>query len=225
MLELQITQEYLGLATNLAYLGTMWKETLDSDTYCQGEGSTVAKVVDGSLDSHAESGMAGVSNIGSERNWCGHPFGAANWYCFGRLAWDHQLSAETIAREWLRMTFSNESAFVDAAAQIMLDSREAVVNYMTPLGLHHIMARGHHYGPGPWVEGGRADWTSLYYHRADSQGVGFDRSASGSNAVSQYCSPYSEMVGSIDTCPETLLLWFHHVRWDHKMRIWADPLG
>jgi alpha-glucuronidase len=178
----------------------------------------VAKLVDGTVDGHPETGMAGVSNIGSDRNWCGHPFGAANWYCFGRLAWDHQLSAGAIAEEWLRMTFSNAAEFVEAAKQIMLDSREAVVNYMTPLGLHHLMARGHHFGPGPWVEGGRADWTSLYYHRADTEGIGFDRSPSGSDAVSQYCAPYSDLVGSLETCPEDLLLWFHHVAWDHPMQ-------
>ena len=218
MLEVQITQEYLGCATHLVYLAPLFKEVLDSDTFCQGPGSLVAQVVDGSLDGHATSGMAGVTNIGNERNWCGHPFGAANWYCYGRLAWDHRLSAETIADEWLRMTFSNAPAFIQSAQAMMIESREAVVNYMTPLGLHHIMARNHHYGPGPWVEGGRADWTSLYYHQADADGVGFDRTATGSDAVSQYFSPYIAQVADVETCPENLLLWFHYVSWQHTMQ-------
>jgi alpha-glucuronidase len=218
MLEVQITQEYLGCATHLAYLAPMFKETLDSDTFSRGAGSTVASVVDGSLDGHTTSGMAGVSNIGSDRNWCGHPFAAANWYAFGRVAWDHRLTSEEIADEWLRMTFNSDDHFVTEATKMMAESREAVVNYMTPLGLHHIMARGHHYGPGPWVEGGRADWTSLYYHQADSEDIGFDRTETGSNAVGQYKSPYRKQVSNIDTCPEELLLWFHHVPWKHPMK-------
>ena len=160
MLEVQITQEYLGCATHLVYLAPLFKETLDADTYCHGPGSLVANVVDGSLDEHTMSGMAAVSNIGSDRNWCGHPFAAANWFAFGRLAWDHRATSEDIADDWLRMTFSNDERFVEPAKTMMIESREAVVNYMTPLGLHHIMARDHHYGPGPWVDGGRADWTS-----------------------------------------------------------------
>lgn len=218
MLEVQITQEYLGFATHLVYLAPLFKETLDTDTYCKGEGSTVARVVDGSLDGHAVSGMAGVSNIGDERNWCGHPFAAANWYAFGRLAWDYQLSSEQIAEEWLRMTFSNEPAFVQQAISMMMTSREAVVQYMMPLGLHHLFASGHHYGPGPWVAEGRPDWTSVYYHQADSQGIGFNRTASGSNAISLYHSPYREQLENLETCPESLLLWFHHVAWDYRMK-------
>lgn len=218
MLEVQITQEYLGHATHLVYLAPLFKETLDADTGCAGPGSLVAHVVDGSLDGHALSGMAGVSNIGSDRNWCGHPFAAANWYAFGRLAWDHRLSAEEIAGEWLRMTFSHDERFVEPAKAMMIVSREAVVNYMTPLGLHHIMARNHHYGPGPWVTGGRRDWTSVYYHQAGPDGIGFDRTASGSTAVSQYCSPFREVVADLDACPEEYLLWFHHVAWDHVMK-------
>jgi alpha-glucuronidase len=217
-LEVQITQEYLGCATHLAYLAPLFKETLDSDTYCRGAGSLLANVVDGSLDGQARSGMAGVSNIGSERNWCGHPFAAANWFAFGRLAWDHRATSEAIADDWLRMTFSNDARFVEPAKAMMIESREAVVDYMTPLGLHHIMARSHHYGPGPWVDGGRADWTSVYYHRADSEGVGFDRTESGSNAVSQYRSPYRELIANRATCPERLLLWFHHVPWLYTMK-------
>ena len=218
MLELQITQEYLGCATHLVYLAPLFKETLDADTNCAGPGSLVAHVVDGSLDGHALSGMAGVTNIGSERNWCGHPFAAANWFAFGRLAWDHRETSERIAEDWLRMTFGHDAHFVTAARDMMIESREAVVNYMTPLGLHHIMARNHHYGPGPWVDGGRADWTSVYYHRADADGIGFDRTPGGSDAVSQYCSPYRDLVADLDTCPEELLLWFHHVPWQHVMQ-------
>ncbi|MBN1201992.1 MAG: alpha-glucuronidase [Anaerolineae bacterium] len=218
MLEVQITQEYLGCATHLVYLAPLFKETLDADTYCYGPGSLVADVVDGSLDKHVVSGMAGVSNIGTDRNWCGHPFAAANWFAFGRLAWDHRATSEDIAEDWLRMTFTNEDRFVGLAKAMMIESREAAVNYMTPLGLHHIMARDHHYGPGPWVKGGRADWTSIYYHRADSTGIGFDRTPAGSDAVSHYFSPYREQLSSRDTCPEELLLWVHHIPWQYTMK-------
>ncbi len=185
-LEFQITQEYLGNATHLVYLAPLFKETILADTYVRGPGSTVAKVVDGTVDGHSDSGIAGVSNIGSEPNWCGHPFAAANWYAFGRLAWDHTLSAEAVADEWVRMTFTNDVRFVGPVLKMMLDSREAVVNYMTPLGLHHIMAWDHHHGPGPWVKQGRADWTSPYYHQADVSGLGANRGPSGSNAIAQY---------------------------------------
>jgi alpha-glucuronidase len=226
MLEVQITQEYLGCATHLVYLAPLFKETLNADTYCKGAGSTVAKIIDGSLDGHAVSGMAGVSNIGNERNWCGHPFAAANWYAFGRLTWDYDLSSEQIAREWLGMTFTNQPDFIQRATEIMLTSREAVVEYMMPLGLHHLFARNHHYGPGPWVDGGRADWTSVYYHQADAHGIGFDRTASGSNAISLYYSPYRDLLENRETCPENLLLWFHHVAWDYRMQsgrtLWGE---
>ena len=218
MLEVQITQEYLGHATHLVYLAPLFKETLDADTYCDGPGSLVADVIDGSLEGHTVSGMAGVSNLGSERNWCGHPFAAANWFGFGRLAWDHEATPEDIADDWLRMTFTNDERFVERAKAIMLESHEAVVDYMAPLGLHHIMAKDHHYGPGPWVDQGRADWTSVYYHRADPEGVGFDRTPGGSDAVSHYFSPYREQLSSLDTCPEELLLWFHHVPWKHTLK-------
>ena len=221
MLEVQITQEYLGCATHLVYLAPLFKETLDADTYCNGEGSTVAKVVDGSLNGHSISGMAGVTNIGNDRNWCGHPFAASSWYSFGRLAWDYDLSAEAIANEWLRMTFSNQSEFVETATEIMITSREAVVEYMMPLGLHHIFEVGHHYGPGPWIDMnyvGRADWSAVYYHQADEKGIGFDRTQSGSDAVSLYNSPYCEELANLETCPEKLLLWFHHLPWDYKMK-------
>jgi alpha-glucuronidase len=162
--------------------------------------------------------MAGVANIGNDRNWCGHPFAQANWYSFGRLAWNHELAAEEIADEWIRMTFTNEKGTVEQIKSMMMASREITVDYMTPLGLHHIMGRGHHYGPGPWVKGGRPDWTSVYYHRADSLGIGFDRTASGSNATGQYFPPVEKMFGSLEQCPEKYLLWFHHVPWDYKLK-------
>jgi alpha-glucuronidase len=220
-LEVMLAQEYLGFATHLVFHAPLIKEVLDADTFARGAGSTVARVVDGSLQAHAVTGMAGVANTGDERNWTGHPFLQANWYAFGRLAWDHQLGAAAIADEWLRMTFSNDARFVAPARAMMIASREAPVSYMTPLGLHHLMAKDHHHGPGPWVapdrEGVRADWTSVYYHRADAAGLGFDRSPSGSNAVAQYNPPLPELFGDLRSCPEEYLLWFHHVRWDHVL--------
>jgi alpha-glucuronidase len=217
-MEFQITQEYLGCATHLVYLAPLFKETLDAETYAKGTGSTVAKIVDGSLDSHSISGIAGVSNIGDEPNWAGHPFGAANWYAFGRLAWDYELSSEQIAEEWLKMSFTNDVFFVQTAKKMMMTSREAVVNYMMPLGLHHIFALGHHYGPGPWVDTGRPDWTAVYYHQASAKGIGFDRSETGSNAVSLYHPPYRNLLSNPDNCPENLLLWFHHLPWDYQTK-------
>ena len=216
-LELQITQEYLGASVHLAYLGTLFEEVLDADTHARGPGSTVGRVVDGSLEGHALSAIAGVANSGTVRNWTGHPMAAANWYAFGRLAWDHTLDARTLAGEWTRMTFSTRDAVVEPVVDILMESREAVVNYMMPLGLHHIMAWGHHYGPGPWVSEGRSDWTSVYYHRADREGIGFDRSPRGSNAVSQYAPEVAQRFGSRDSVPLEFLLWFHHVPWDYQL--------
>ncbi|MBV7473000.1 alpha-glucuronidase [Pseudoxanthomonas sp. PXM05] len=219
MMELQITKEYLGFATHLAYLGTLYEETLRADTHARGAGSTVARVVDGSLHGAALTGMAGVANVGADRNWSGSHFDQANWYAFGRLAWNPHLAARDIARDWVAMTFSPDPVVVRPVVDMMMASREAAVDYMTPLGLHHLMARGHHYGPGPWVDGGpRADWTSVYYHRADRDGIGFDRSVRGSNAVAQYLPPVARVFGDVDRVPEPLLLWFHHVRWDHRMQ-------
>ena len=228
MPELQITKEYLGQDTHLAYLGTMWQEVLDADTYAQGPGSTVARVVDGSLFGYAKTGIAGVANVGTDSNWCGSIFNQANWYAFGRLAWDPTLSAAAIADEWIRMTFSNDPAVVEPVKAMMLASREAVVNYMTPLGLAHQMAEGHHYGPGPWVAGGRPDWMSVYYNRADSGGLGFDRTPAGSDAVSQYFPPLRQEFASRDSCPEQYLLWFHHVGWQQRLKtgrtLWEELL-
>jgi len=218
MMEFQITQEYLGCATHLVYLAPLFSEVLDSDTFATGPGSEVSKVINGTLHSHNLTGMAGVANIGSERNWTGHLFGQANWYAFGRLAWNPSLSPEEIASEWVRMTISPDAEIARGIIKMMLTSREAAVNYMTPLGLHHIMAEGHHWGPGPWVDHGRPDWTSVYYHRADTSGIGFDRTATGSNAASQYFPPLNEIFNDIERCPENLLLWFHHLPWYHVMK-------
>lgn len=220
MLEVQITKEYLGFATHLVYLAPLFEETLRSDTYAKGKDSTVAKVIDGSLSGHhlRTTGMAGVANIGSDRNWTGSHFDQANWYAFGRLAWDPTLTSADIAAEWVKMTFSSDPAFVSPVVGMMMGSREAAVEYMTPLGLHHQMARHTHYGPGPWVGGGaRADWTSVYFNRADAQGIGFDRTATGSNAVSQYAPAVAGQFADLERVPEKYLLWFHHVPWDYRL--------
>jgi alpha-glucuronidase len=217
MLELQITKEYLGQDTHLVYLAPLFKEVLDADTYAKGKGSTVSKVIDGSLFGASRSGIAGVANIGSDRNWTGSQFNQANWYAFGRLAWDHTLTPSAIADEWIRMTFSSDPKVVSTIRSIMLTSREAVVNYMTPLGLVHIMASNHHYGPGPWAVLPRADQSPPYFHKADSLGIGFDRTSTGSDAVQQYASPLRELFAS-DSVPEKYLLFFHHVPWTHRMK-------
>lgn len=202
MVELQITQEYLGHSNHLAYLATMWKEF-----YRYVQPSSLK-------------GVAGVVNVGDHVNWCGHDFAQANWYAYGRLAWNPDLSAEEIAREWLAQTFTADRRFVEPMTQVMMDSREAVVDYMMPLGLHHIFAWGHHYGPEPWckVPGARADWLPSYYHQADKEGLGFDRSRSGSDAVSQYPDSLARVFDSLEQCPEEYLLWFHHVNWNQKLR-------
>ena len=176
---------------------------------------------------HEISGIAGVSNIGNDINWTGNLFGQANWYAFGRLTWDYTLSAETIANEWIRQTFSNKKNVVDTVEKIMMVSREAAVNYMTPLGLHHIMGYGNHYGPAPWYnKAPRADWNPVYFHRADSAGIGFDRTSAGSNALAQYRPAIADEFANISTCPEKYLLWFHHVPWTYQMKsgrnLWAE---
>jgi len=218
MLELQITKEYLGFATHLVYLAPLFEEVLRADTYAKGEGTLVRDVIDGSLHGYQQTGIAGVANTGTDRNWCGSVFACANWHAFGRLAWNPSLSSADLADEWLRMTFTNDPGFVEPVKQMMLSSRQAAVDYMTPLGLHHQMARGHHYGPGPWVSGGpRADWTSVYYNRADAEGLGFDRTATGSNAVSQYAPPVRDRFASLERVTDDYLLWFHHVGWTYRM--------
>lgn len=202
MVEFQITQEYLGHSNHLAYLATMWNEF-----YRYVQPSSLK-------------GVAGVVNVGDNVNWCGHDFAQANWYAYGRLAWNPDLSAEEIAREWLAQTFTTDRRFVESMTQVMMESREAVVDYMMPLGLHHIFAWGHHYGPEPWCEvpGARADWLPSYYHQADKEGLGFDRSRTGSDAVSQYPDSLAWVFDSLEQCPEEYLLWFHHVNWNQKLR-------
>jgi alpha-glucuronidase len=221
MPEFQITQEYLGFSNHLVYLAPLWKECLESDTYQQGQGSTVARVTDGSVYPHQLTAIAGVANIGEDANWCGHPFAQANWYAFGRLAWNHELTSAQVADEWIKQTFevAESSDFLPKVKAIMMQSRETAVDYTMPLGFHHQFSFDH-YGPGPWCvrPGLRADWLPNYYHKADSMGVGFDRSSTGSNAVSQYQSPLCEMFDDVKTCPENLLLWFHHIPWDYRMK-------
>jgi alpha-glucuronidase len=208
-MEVQITKEYLGFATHLAYLGTMWEEALKSDTFRPRAGTPVAATL---------SAMAGVANVGSDRNWSGSQFDQANWYAFGRLAWNPQGSARSIADEWARMTWGNDPRLVATLVPMMMRSREAVVDYMTPLGLHHLMGTGHHYGPAPWVSDlSRPDWNPTYYHRADANGIGFDRTATGSNAVSQYAPEVAARFASLAAVPDDYLLWFHHVPWDYRL--------
>lgn len=216
--ELQITQEYLGGSIHLAWLGTMWEEFLRSDTFAAGPGSTIERILDGSLHGRRITAMAGVANTGTDRNWTGHAMAQGNWYAFGRLAWDPGLSARAIAEEWTRMTFGNAPEVVGPVVTLLIGSRETVVNYSMPLGLHHIMAAGHHYGPGPWVTLSRPDWSSPYYHQADAIGLGADRGPDGSNALADYAPEIAARWGDPATCPEDLLLWFHHVPWDHRMR-------
>ena len=221
MAEFQITQEYLGFSNHLVYLIPLFKECLDSDTYCRGEGSTIAGITTGKVypDVYKTTAIAGVANIGRDENWCGHHFAQSSWYGFGRMAWDVTLTAEEIAQEWLEQTFTSKPAFVEPVLDMMMSSREAAVDYMMPLGFHHIFAWTHHYGPEPWcdIPGARADWLPKYYHKADAEGVGFDRTRDGSGNVDQYHEPLASLYNSIETCPEELLLWFHHVPWTHVM--------
>ena len=218
-LEFQLTQEYLGQGTHLVYQAPLYKEVLEADTYAKGKGSTIAKVIDGNLYQHTLSAIAGVANTGNERNWTGHLFGQANWYTFGRLAWDHTLSSEQIAQEWILQTFNNSSLLLATVKKIMLVSHETMVNYMTPLGLHHIMGNGHHYGPAPWSDNlPRPDWNPVYYHKADSLGVGFDRTSAGSKALQQYQPDVRKQFDPLAACDEKYLLWFHHVPWRYKMK-------
>jgi alpha-glucuronidase len=235
MPELQITQEYLGQSVHLVFLATMWEECLKSDTYQEGSGSTVARCTDGSIYPQKHTGIAGVANIGLDTNWCGHPFAQANWYAFGRLAWNNTMTSEKIADEWIKLTFSQvppgqaastlystvwSEHFLEPVKQMMLQSREAAVNYMMPLGFHHLFSANEHYGPGPWwaPRGVRHDWTPPYYHKADTNGVGFDRTHTGSDAVSQYHEPLGSQFNDLLTCPDRYLLWFHHLPWDYEMK-------
>ena len=201
--ELQITQEYLGQSKHLTYLAPMWKEFF------------------GFVNPNKLVGISGVANIGDDANWCGHPFSQANWYAFGRLAWNPSLTAEEIAHEWLVQTYENQDEkFTKPVEMMMMTSREACVNYMMPLGLHHIFKFDHHYGPEPdgFIASYPLEWCPVYYHKADAQGVGFDRSSKGTDAVGQYPEPYRSLYNNIETCPEEYLLWFHHVPWTYKMK-------
>jgi len=218
MAEIQATQEYLGQAKHLVYLGTMWKEFLDSDTYAKGKGSTVGKVLEGAVHPYRVTGMVSVTNPGLDANWCGHHFSQSNWYAAGRLAWNHQLGAAQIAEEWTRMTFTNDAQTVRTIRDMMMDSREAYVNYTMPLGLHHLIG-GDHYAPMPQnARAQRADWTAVYYHQASEEGIGFDRTMKGDKAVGQYFPPVRDMFDSLTTCPEQYLLWFHRCKWDYKTK-------
>ena len=218
MVEVQITQEYLGHANHLVYLHPMWKECLDSDTYERGEGSTVGAITEGKIIPYKYTAIAGVSNVGNDRNWCGHHFAQANWYAFGRMAWNPELTSEQIADEWLRQSFSTDNQFVEPVKKMMLASREACVKYEMPLGLHHTFKGPDHYGPGPWDRSIRPDWEPAYYHKAAADGLGFDRTMNGSGAVAQYHEPLKSMYNDVNTCPENLILWFHHLPWDYKMK-------
>jgi alpha-glucuronidase len=215
--EVQATQEYLGQAKHLVYLGTMWKEFLDSDTYANGRGSTVAKALEGAIHPSRVTGFVAVTNPGLDANWCGHHFSQANWYAAGRLAWNPELSAGQIADEWTRQTFTNDPAAVRIIRDIMMRSHEIYVSYTMPLGLHHLIG-GTHYAPMPQnARAARADQTAVYYHRASEDGIGFDRSTKGDGAVDQYFPPVRDLFDDVATCPETLLLWFHRCRWDYKL--------
>ena len=217
MAELQITQEYFGQSTHLVYLAPMWTEFLQSDTYSKGLGSRVAEIVDGTLEGYRRTGMAGVANTGRDRNWTGHHFAQANWYAYGRLAWNPDQSAGAIADEWIRMTWGRSPDVVETIRQILLDSYETYVNYTMPLGLHHLIG-GDHYAPMPEnPDPRRADWSAIYYHRADTTAVGFDRTRSGSGAVDQYHPPLRDRWNDPATTPEPLLLWFHRLPWDYRL--------
>jgi alpha-glucuronidase len=216
MLEVQITKEYLGFATHLVYLGPLYEEALKTDTQAKGPGSTVARIIDGQLFNHGLTGMAGVANTGTAENWSGSIFNQANWYVFGRLAWDPEGSARDIAEEWTRQTFSNNNATVASIVGMMMNSHQTVVDYMMPLGLNMIFGNGTHYGPGPWDEiSSRPDWRAPYYHKADAKGVGFDRTQSGSNAVAQYQPGVAAQYADKDNLD--YLLWFNHVGWSEQL--------
>jgi alpha-glucuronidase len=219
-LELQVTKEYLGEDTHLAYLGPLYEEVLKADTKVKSAGASVARVIDGTLHQYAVTAISGVANIGNDTNWTGSHMNQANWYVFGRMAWDPDISAEAVADEWVRQTFSNDPIVVTPVVKLMMGSHQALVSYMTPLGLAHIMGSDHHYGPAPWVNDlSRVEWNPVYYHKADAQGLGFDRTTQGSNAVGQYSAAVGQTLGSRDTVPDDLLLFFHHVGWQEKLAV------
>lgn len=215
-IEFQVTQENLGHSMHLVYLGTLFEETLQSDTYENGKGSTVSKVLQNYKKTRGISGMAAVPNVGSDINWTGHLFGQANWHAFGRLTWNPDLTAKEMSEEWIRMTFSNDKKTIDVVQKIMLMSREAAVNYMMPIGLNHIMNFDTHNGPEPWHHD--PTWSAFDYHKVTKDSIGVDRTVNGSNAVGQYHQPLSSQFNDLNTCPDNLLLWFHRLPWDYKMR-------
>ena len=216
--EIQATQEYLGQAKHLVYLGTMWQEFLEADTFAKGKGSTVAKAIEGAIHPYHVTGVASVVNPGLDANWCGHHFSPSNWYASGRLAWNPNLSARQIAEEWARMTFTTEPTTVETICEMLMSSRETFVNYTMPLGLHHLIG-GNHYAPMPEnAKAPRADWTAVYYHQASPDGIGFDRTMKGNKAVGQYFPPVRDLFDSLETCPEKFLLWFHRCGWDYKLK-------
>jgi alpha-glucuronidase len=215
MMEFQITQEYLGYSTNLVYLAPLFKETLDSDTYTKGKGTTVAKVLEDYQRSNGMSGIAAVPNIGSDINWTGHLFGQANWFAYGLLAWNPQRTAEEIADDWIKMTFNHDKDFINAIREMMILSRETAVKIRGALGLNHIMNFATHYGPGPWYKDNH--WDARDYHKADTYGLGVDRTATGSNVVAQYAPELSKLFSDPKTCPQKYLLYFNHVAWGYIM--------
>ena len=216
--EIQATQEYLGQAKHLVYLGTMWQEFLSADTHAKGPGSTVAKAIEGGIHPYRVTGFVSVVNPGLDRNWCGHHFSQANWYASGRLAWDPELTADRIADEWIRMTFTSDAKAAETIHGMMMTSRETFVNYTMPLGLHHLIG-GDHYAPMPEnAKAQRADWTAAYYHQASPEGIGFDRTMKGDRAVDQYFTPVRNMFDDLATCPDEFLLWFHRCGWDYELR-------
>lgn len=214
MPEFQITQEYLGFSTYLVYLAPLFTECLQADTYTNGKGTTISKIVSTTVDAAQTTGMAGVANIGSAVNWCAHPFAQANWYAFGKLAWNPDADAGVIAEDWLRLTFGNNEQLVKSLQTLMLGSRQIAVDYMTPLGLAMLMD-GSHYRPAPWRHDNDP---SKSWHFAGASGIGYNRTSNGSDAVSQYATPVRDMLNNIHTCPEELLLWFHHINWNTKMK-------
>lgn len=219
MMEFQITQEYLGMATHLAYLAPMYKEVLDMPTFRPNQNATVANIITGIQDNHTLSAIAGVANIGNDVNWTGHPLAQSNWYAFGKLAWNPSISSEEILEEWIYQTYPLTDEDSDVLSKIMLQSWSTLVKYMTPLGLHHIMGWSHHFGPAPWIDNKhRADWTSVYYHKADSIGIGFDRTETGSSALSQYAKEIQDLYKNKEKMDERYLLWFHRVKWEDRLQ-------
>jgi alpha-glucuronidase len=217
-MEFQLSQEYLGWATHWVFEGPLFEEVLQTDTFANGPTSTVAKVIEGAVFKYPITAMVGVANTGSDRNWTAHPMAQANWYAFGRMAWNTRFTSNQIAEEWVKMTFQTSYPSTVQIKKMMLETREIYANYTNPLGVHHVMGEGHHFGPEPWVEKApRPDWTALYYHRADSLGIGFNRTSTGSNAIAQYQAELRAQYQNPEKTPLPYLLWFHHVPWSQPL--------